>query len=331
MEWFFDKRGKSVAQSAQRVVADMHKHLEKQNKKVRELESVITQFNKLFTDSLEQDLSRLELRKKELAKEIDAIDVQIADRRNRLQNMRQEIYQIIAKNDVEHLTGIRSGGMEGMALAERAEKIGNGNGDKSLDLSLTLSETRAAALEEQYLEESEMLAAVKDMGRDLLFIVHRNNVNDIIVYSPSASDADIVSSYKLADYNDKNSITELTTFETMMAYGAKIVPNHDRDFPHVKELGVPSHVNETHAGAVAQLVGAVEIPLTPDVIIDIWRGPEQVCWATTSVNGVSFAVLERMFVTSEVKWGVPTVTQVDLFGRHPGKGFLLLESVTESD
>ena len=42
-------------------------------------------------------------------------------------------------------------------------------------------------------------------------------------------------------------------------------------------------------GAVAQLVGAVEIPLTPDVIIDVWRGPDQLCWATTSVNGVSFA------------------------------------------
>ena len=50
MEWLFDRRGKSVAQSAQRVVADMHRHLEKQNKKVKELESVITQFNKLFTD-----------------------------------------------------------------------------------------------------------------------------------------------------------------------------------------------------------------------------------------------------------------------------------------
>ena len=194
------------------------------------------------------------------------------------------------------------------------------SGKGATDMSLTVSEARAAALEEQYMEESEMLAAVKEIGRDSLFIVHRNNVSDIIVYSPSANDAEIVSSYKLTDYNDKNSITELTTFEAMMAYGAKIVPNHDRDFPHIKELAVPHHVNETHAGAVAQLVGAVEVPLTPDVIIDVWRGPDQLTWATTSVNGVSFAVLERMFVTSEVKWGVPTVTQVDLFGRDPKTG-----------
>ena len=235
-----------MAQSAQRVVADMHKHLEKQNKKVRELESVITQFNKLFTDSLESDLSRLEVRKKELFKEIEAIDIQITDRRSRLQNMRTEIYQIIAKNDVEHLTGIRTTDMDVLNMPRGTDNNSmNGssndrNGSNSTDTnSLTLSETRAAALEEQYLEESEMLAAVKDVGRDLLFIVHRNNVSDIIVYSPSANDADIVSSYKLTDYNDKNSITELTTFETMMAYGAKIVPNHDRDFPHVKELGVP--------------------------------------------------------------------------------------------
>lgn len=66
-------------------------------------------------------------------------------------------------------------------------------------------------------------------------------------------------------------------------------------------------------------------------IYSMTEGPDQICWATTSVDGVSFAVLERMFVTSEVKWGVPAVTQVDLFGRHPTRGFLLLESVTESD
>jgi len=344
MEWFLKNREKSVAQSAQRVVADMHRALEKQNKKVRELESVITQFNKLFTDSLESDLARLEQRKKDLAREMETIDVQIADRRGRLQSTRAEIYQIIAKNDVEHLSGVRAGmemllhngsagggsggdrigslvGINGSSSSSSSSSSAtDGSSGKGSDMSLTVSETRAAALEEQYMEESEMLAAVKEIGRDLLFIVHRNNVSDIIVYSPSANDAEIVSSYKLTDYNDKNSITELTTFEAMMAYGAKIVPNHDRDFPHIKELAVPYHVNETHAGAVAQLVGAVEIPLTPDVIIDVWRGPDQLTWATTSVNGVSFAVLERMFVTSEVKWGVPTVTQVDLFGRDPKKG-----------
>ena len=117
-----------------------------------------------------------------------------------------------------------------------------------------------------------MLATIKELGRDLLFIVHRNNVNDVIVYSPASADAEVVTSFKLTDFNDKGSITPLTTFENMVAYGSKIVPNHDRDLPHVKELAIPFIVSEAHCGALAQLWGAVEIPLTPDVIIDVWRG-----------------------------------------------------------
>jgi hypothetical protein len=61
-----------------------------------------------------------------------------------------------------------------------------------------------------------------------MYIYHRNNVNDVIVYSPAQTETDIMTSFKLTDFNDKNSIYELTTFENMMAYGAKIVPNHDR-------------------------------------------------------------------------------------------------------
>eukprot|EP00596_Hydrurales_sp_CCMP1899_P000996 CAMPEP_0119033604 /NCGR_PEP_ID=MMETSP1177-20130426/657_1 /TAXON_ID=2985 /ORGANISM="Ochromonas sp, Strain CCMP1899" /LENGTH=293 /DNA_ID=CAMNT_0006990475 /DNA_START=152 /DNA_END=1030 /DNA_ORIENTATION=+ len=293
MEWLFDRRGKSVAQSAQRVVADMHRHLEKQNKKVSELESVITQFNKLFTDSLENDLSRLELRRKELAAEMLTVDTAIAERRNRLQNVREEIYQILAKNEADLNNNSRSLSLNGTSL----DHSQNGN-----EKGMTIAETRASALEEQYLEESEMLATIKDLGHDILFVVHRNNVNDVIVYSPAQTETDIMTSFKLTDFNDKNSIYELTTFENMMAYGAKIVPNHDRDFPHIKELAIPPVVSEEHRGVLAQLWGAVEIPLTPDVIMDVWKGPDQICWVTTSVNGVSFAVLERMFVTSELKW-----------------------------
>ena len=270
MEWLFDRRGKSVAQSAQRVVADMHRHLEKQNKKVKELESVITQFNKLFTDSLENDLSRLESRKSELAAEMIAVDAAIAERRSRLQGVRQEIQQILAKNEADLLQS-RSMSALGNSSSDGMNRNGSSIHNQN-DKGATIAETRASALEEQYLEESEMLATIKDLGRDLLFVVHRNNVNDVIVYSPASADADVVTSFKLTDFNDKSSITELTTFENMMAYGSKIVPNHLRDLPQFKELAVPFVVSEKHAGALAQLWGAVEIPLTPDVIIDVWRG-----------------------------------------------------------
>ena len=271
MEWLFDRRGKSVAQSAQRVVADMHRHLEKQNKKVKELESVITQFNKLFTDSLENDLGRLESRKRELAAEMVAVDVAIAERRDRLQNVRDEIQQILAKNEAD-LASTRSSITSGSSRIDSILQNGAAHGNDHNEKGLTIAETRASALEEQYLEELEMLATIKELGSDLLLIVHRNNVNDVIVYSPASADAEVVTSFKLTDFNDKGSITPLTTFENMVAYGSKIVPNHDRDLPHVKELAIPFIISETHCGALAQLWGAVEIPLTPDVIIDIWRG-----------------------------------------------------------
>ena len=268
MEWLIDRRGKSVAQSAQRVVADMHRHLEKQNKKVKELESVITQFNKLFTDSLENDLSRLELRKRELTAEMVTVDIAITERKTRLQNVRDEIHQILAKNEADLINSQQLGSMS----MDQSTHSNNGHNNNNYDKGMTIAETRASQLEEQYLEESEMLATIKDLGKDLLFVVHRNNVNDVIVYSPAATDSAIVTSFKFSDFNDKSSITELSTFENMMAYGPKIVPNHERDFPHIKELAVPSVVSEKHIGVLAQLWGAVEIPLTPDVIIDVWRG-----------------------------------------------------------
>ena len=306
MEWLFDRRGKSVAQSAQRVVADMHRHLEKQNKKVKELESVITQFNKLFTESLENDLSRLEKRKKELSEEMIAIDTAITERKSRLQSVRNEIHQILEKNERDVLTtrslnGFSSNNININNLSNLSNKNdnnghnngynngynnynnnnnsnnNNNNNNDNNDFNqdekgLSIVENKAIILEEQFLEESEILATIKDICKDVLFIIHRSNISDVVIYSPSQIDSEIVKSFKLTNFNNINSKTELTTFENMMIYGSKIVPNHDRDFPHIKELAVPLVINKNHCGVLAQLWGAVEIPLTPDVIIDIWRG-----------------------------------------------------------
>lgn len=41
MDWFFEKRNKSVASNAQRIVADMHKHLDAQTKKAKEMEEIL--------------------------------------------------------------------------------------------------------------------------------------------------------------------------------------------------------------------------------------------------------------------------------------------------
>lgn len=120
------------------------------------------------------------------------------------------------------------------------------------------------------------------------------------------------------------------------------------------------------AQRLGSLLGAFEIPLLPGVVIDVWyegtsqsqRGSHahaatssssggygtaeevlsyqnsestaerRLYWASTTVDGVGFAVLTRLFVTIEAVWGVSTVTRVDLFGAHPTTGMVVKEAVT---
>jgi len=226
----------------------------------------------------------------------------------------------------------------------------------------------------------EMLATIRaeeESGKQVLFVVHSNASEDVVVYLPSSNDAEVVSCYKLQDFTNRDSMIELTSYERMMAYGSKLVPNHERDYPHVRELTLPAFMSTStshedgaskrsvgaleaaamaspapssssstfatplhgtspfgmhhseHEEVTGQLIGAIELPLTPDIIVDVWRAPDGQCWSTTSVDGVSFAVLERIYIQRETHWGVSQIVQVDLFGRHPAKGFLLNESVTQ--
>jgi len=320
----------------------MHRHLDHQAKKVKDLEETINKFKSLCTESLEDELIRLERRKKDLLMELDETEAAILDRKTRLEVIKEEINTIIGK-DIEN--------------DDRNECIhdneSNNINSPQRGYAQTMNEAKARALEEKYMEETDLLLQVKDIGQDVLFIVHRNNIPDIIIYSPSSHDVEVVSVLKLPDIDIPSSLVSLTSFEVMMAYGAKIIPNHEREYPHVKELVVPFTLrkawknkikksnsnsndkdidkNDIVNGNMGQLMGAFEIPLTPDVVIDVWFDPDTcMYWATTSIDSVSFSLLERMYVTTETTWGVPTVVQVDLFGRHPIKGHMLLESVTAS-
>jgi chromosome segregation ATPase len=96
MEWFFDSKGKSVASSAQKVVSDMHRHIEKQNEKIRELEQAIFKCQHICTDSLEKDIIRLEQRKRDLIAELEATDEAILDRQERLQAAREEVNRTLS-------------------------------------------------------------------------------------------------------------------------------------------------------------------------------------------------------------------------------------------
>ena len=68
-------------------------------KKVKELEDSISKFQSLCTDSLEDELVRLERRKKDLLMELDETEAAILDRRTRLDVIKQEIKNIVGNDN----------------------------------------------------------------------------------------------------------------------------------------------------------------------------------------------------------------------------------------
>lgn len=213
------------------------------------------------------------------------------------------------------------------------------------------------------MEETEMLSAVREVlasstSTEVLFVVHMSYLADVIVYVPSEVPESVLHCHKISEFQDdvadpanRSNIvaeeiftSELSNFDYMTTYGPKLVPNHERDYPHVCEMVVPvmnSHVqsssdlgpvkttNDSNGEeSVGTLVGAVQLPLIPDVIIDVWKSRKGHLWATTTIDGVSFSVLERIFMVSESSWGVNKITQIDIFGRHPSKKYLVVEHVT---
>lgn len=179
-----------------------------------------------------------------------------------------------------------------------------------------------------------------------LFYIHQNKIESLILFllSPSSlsslgGEAVPVESRFLANYRDEDG-RDLSIAEDSM-YGVRVVPNHARDFPHVTEMAVPSFLG-THPSkgegskeiGMGNLVAAFEIALTSAVIIDAWQasiGEESIVWATTTIEGQSFCVLERMYVVSEVSWGLQSIVQVDLCGRNAATGAVIVEHVSANE
>ena len=454
MEWLIDNRSKSVASSAQRVVADMHRDLDLQKKKVTDLESLVSNLTALCTESLENEIFRLELRRKELHLELERTDTAIQDRQTRLENARDDVRNILISQDQgQHIADTRTrtrtqssnsttstpsrvGDASSMNRASAALQVPSSSNNRSptnvttgrrgrgvTDVDhtsnarddnkgvestptrmitsrsrTTSAELRSSELEEQYMEETEMLVAVRDVvDNPVLFIVHCSFIEDVIVYVPSSNLNDnkngnqtvaadngnnggssILHCHKISEFtNDEhgdgiNAVTpdvaengsvfssELSNYDYLTTYGPKIVPNHERDYPHIREMIEPPTLNDIAEGiatatglgplhgndnghkkvvhnnneSIGTLLGAIQLPMIPDVIIDVWQasssnlGQRGRMWATTTIDGVSFSVIERIFMISQSNWGVSKVVQVDVFGRHPAKGYLVLEHVT---
>ena len=191
----------------------------------------------------------------------------------------------------------------------------------------------------------------QNLKEQALFVIHSNDVDDVIVYFPSSSNLEIITAARLEERDEMGLVlTPTGNLDAMMNYGPQIVPNHERDFPHVMELVAPlcmrtdisdaKSISVNRRGSTGrvsatdgnenkgQLLGAVKLPLIPDVIIDIWRLPNGKCWATTFIDGSSFGVIERLFVSSETTYSVSVVVAVDIYGRHAAKNYLLAEKIT---
>ena len=194
MEWMFDRKGKSVANSAQRVVADMHCVIEHQNKKISDLERTNAKLQLLCVGSIENELIELEKKKKELVRELEKTDLEMLDRQDRLRTIREEI---------------------SLSLKSSANDQKSFTKSRSLQVSQHLSfQPQETDLDEQYIEESELLASIRDKA-NILFMIHRNNVPDIVVFTPTERDVEIAAVFKIADSALKQLI-ELSTIEKMM-------------------------------------------------------------------------------------------------------------------
>jgi hypothetical protein len=331
MNWLIDRRQKSIAVSAQRVTQTLHQDLEAQKKANADLEAMVTQLQRVATRSLEDEILRLELRRKELLLQLEETDDALQERKSEIK---------LVGNMMNN-----SNAAAAAAALETQGKRSSTSGDSfdSVDVNKSAQEVRAESLEEDYLEETEMLRNVKESLRErVLFVVHSNNVDDVIVYFPSTTSSELITAAKLEEHDEMGAVlTPTSNLDTMMSYGPQIVPNHERDFPHVRELLAPlcmrgdnNNSNSSSGGGGGELykghlVGAVKLPLIPDVIIDIWRLADGSCWATTTIDGTSFACLERIFVSSEMSYSVSVVVAVDIFGRNSAKGFMLREEIAE--
>jgi hypothetical protein len=137
----------------------------------------------------------------------------------------------------------------------------------------------------------------------------------------------------------------LSEGEWLSRYLFERVGDEERDYPGVMEMSVPHCIAVKHpacAQGVGRFLGAVNLPLLMrDVIIDIWgmgSGPSgpRARWATTTVDGIGHAVLERLCIDSnigELLGGevarAGTVSEVQIFARHPRSNLLIAERYSD--
>ena len=169
-----------------------------------------------------------------------------------------------------------------------------------------------------------------------MFMVHSQENADVFLYFPGLKDGEEMSVNKIPAYSAGNGTKGLISLKTderkEKKLGQEAVDNDERDFPSTDEMLMPEFVYDGRPPGVpeglppvGQLAGAVVLPFMPNLIIDIWKvaGGSNVAWATTTIDGTSFSVIERLYIRNVQD--DENELEVEMFGRSPKKGVLLME------
>ena len=315
--------------------------------------------NYMFVAPIEAEILRLEKRREVLQHEITDTDEMIVKQRQLLKDTRMGI-KIQLDNNHEHEKRI----------AEKNEIAVDDVAKNSLETpekSIVESDTGVDNLEDSiveydeegdsqnyddlYDEECEMVDIIRQLEPDLLFVLHRGNTDDIILYVPpyhrmntsNDKNKDIIFLYRLQVYNDMDSAEVVSSFESQMGFGPKMIDNSKRNDPSVLQLPYRSALDD-YQDLVAEFAYAIELPVLPNIVIDIWKIPRQklsqsqhnqektkdIYFATTTIQGHSFVNLERIFLMVETRWGMPTIVGIELSGRQSKGSKLLVEVIAQS-
>jgi len=202
----------------------------------------------------------------------------------------------------------------------------------------TFEEIAATKLEKSAAAGTAMLkeirAGLADTA-DVIFVVHGGKNKNVVAYHPSEDVEDVIDCVKVTNYTPGAGGIEgeeLEEEELNLIYDIEIVENDDRDYPTAMQMPMPAvFASETApVGSIGKLLGAVSFPMCPDVIVDVWStGKGGPCWATSTIGGTSFAILERLCITEQDKSG--KVQAIDMFGRHPQRNLLITETYENGD
>jgi len=171
----------------------------------------------------------------------------------------------------------------------------------------------------------------------VLFIVHGASSKEVIAYCISSENSESsLHCVKILQYEagmkSEEMVTAELTEEELQFYDVEDIEDlEERDYPNAMVMVLPAtaasiYQIQVETAKTGKFLQSLTLPkLMQDVIIDVWVLENGISWATATVDGVSFCVLERLFI-KEMDDENETAVQVEIFGRHPLKNALLSET-----